>query len=110
MGSEGIVVAVRVRPLNKRETTSVWRPLPQYSAITQLGPDGEPLQGSHAVFNVSSHVVSRHATPSHATRRVHDTITRLCRGGGGKLVSQSPQTIQPHATHPTPHTIHHTPQ
>jgi centromeric protein E len=44
---KGTLVAIRMRPLNERETSSgqrrVWRCLPAYSSITQTTPDGNPL-------------------------------------------------------------------
>ncbi len=44
---EGILVAIRVRPLNEREVSNgqrcIWRCLPTYFSITQTTPDGNPL-------------------------------------------------------------------
>lgn len=70
-GEQGIVVAVRVRPLNERESRPTWRPLPQYNAITQLGADGEPLHGTNAVFNVDQ-VFDDSAT----TKQLYDKVCK----------------------------------
>eukprot|EP00980_Cylindrotheca_fusiformis_P021197 scaffold8150_cov118-Cylindrotheca_fusiformis.AAC.6 len=44
-GQEGIVVAIRMRPLNSLEGDKqrVWKVLPQYSSIAQTTKDGKPV-------------------------------------------------------------------
>eukprot|EP00814_Leptocylindrus_danicus_P006856 CAMPEP_0116014920 /NCGR_PEP_ID=MMETSP0321-20121206/6536_1 /TAXON_ID=163516 /ORGANISM="Leptocylindrus danicus var. danicus, Strain B650" /LENGTH=842 /DNA_ID=CAMNT_0003484607 /DNA_START=53 /DNA_END=2578 /DNA_ORIENTATION=- len=45
-GEEGIKVAIRMRPLNAKESSSarrVWRVLPKYNSITQTTDSGKPL-------------------------------------------------------------------
>ena len=43
----GVLVAIRMRPLNERETSEkqrkTWRCLPTYNSITQTSVDGNPL-------------------------------------------------------------------
>jgi hypothetical protein len=59
-GEEGILVAIRMRPLNNKEKSSsptkappggetphtqrVWRVLPAYNSVTQTLADGQPLK------------------------------------------------------------------
>ncbi|GAX19565.1 centromeric protein E [Fistulifera solaris] len=42
---EGIQVAIRMRPLNKKEAQSkpIWKVLPRFASVTQMTPDGQPL-------------------------------------------------------------------
>jgi len=51
---EGIIVAIRMRPLNSKELSSkhgvVWKCLPEYNSITQCSLAGDPLPESTTTF------------------------------------------------------------
>lgn len=52
--TEGIKVAIRMRPLNEREANSgqekIFRCLTQYNAVSQV-KDGQPLEGMTSYFD-----------------------------------------------------------
>ena len=53
--SEGICVAIRVRPLNGKELSSgqniAFKCIPEYNAIVQQGRDGVPIDGQYFQYD-----------------------------------------------------------
>lgn len=54
-GSEGISVAIRIRPLNEREVNSgqekIFRCQGQYNAVSQVTRDGQVIEGQTTYFD-----------------------------------------------------------
>ena len=76
--SEGIYVAIRSRPLNKREKSqghnSIWKCLPECESITQTSIDGEPLSERNPGFTYFSY--DRVFSEEDTTEKVYDGIGR----------------------------------
>ncbi len=74
---EGILVAIRVRPLNEREVSNgqrcIWRCLPTYFSITQTTPEGNPLPDAKgSTFFTYDRIFAEAAT----NKEVYDGVGR----------------------------------
>eukprot|EP00970_Alexandrium_tamarense_P008549 scaffold1626_cov178-Alexandrium_tamarense.AAC.17 len=85
VAEEGIMVAIRMRPLNSRESTTnnnegssksnrVWRTLTKYNSITQCTSEGKPLP--ERINNRNFFTYDRTFGESSTTRQVYDDVAK----------------------------------
>lgn len=58
--SERVHVTIRIRPLLKRESSPIWKALPQYNAITQISSDQTPVP--HSAYSYDQVFDSTHSS------------------------------------------------
>ncbi|KAL3805856.1 hypothetical protein HJC23_007817 [Cyclotella cryptica] len=83
VGEEGIMVAIRMRPLNSRESANntadskshrVWRVLQKYNSVTQCTPEGKPLP--ERINGRNFFTYDRTFGEGSTTRQVYDEVAK----------------------------------